>query len=215
MAIDVAIVDDHNLFRSGIKSLVQNFKSYNVILEANNGEDFIKKMTMGKKPEVLLLDLSMPVMDGVSTAKWLHEYEPQIKTIILSMSEDEKTVLTLLKYGIKGYLLKDSEPEEFKAALETVSAGRYYYPQFVTEHMMKQFQKPEFENGTNGSKSELSSRELEFLKYITTELTYKEIADEMSVSVRTVDNYRDSLFEKLKVKSRVGLVLYAVKNKLA
>ncbi|RYG02990.1 MAG: response regulator transcription factor, partial [Chitinophagaceae bacterium] len=159
-------------------------------------------------------DLSMPVMDGVATAKWLHAFEPQIKTIILSMSEDEKTVLTLLKYGIKGYLLKDSEPEEFKTALETVSEGKYYYPQFVTEHMMKQFQKSDAEVGLNNSKSELNTRELEFLKYIATELTYKEIAEEMSVSVRTVDNYRDSLFEKLQVKSRVGLALYAVKNQL-
>jgi len=213
MAIDIAIVDDHNLFRSGIKSLIQNFKNYHIILEASNGDEFIKKLATGKKPEVLLLDLSMPVMDGISTAKWLHSFEPQIKTIILSMSEDEKTVLTLLKYGIKGYLLKDSEPEDFKMALDTVSANKYYYPQFVTEHMMKQFQKPDAE--TSSGKTELNSRELEFLKYIATELTYKEIADEMSVSVRTIDNYRDNLFEKLNVKSRVGLALYALKNNLA
>ncbi|WP_207536375.1 response regulator [Desertivirga arenae] len=212
MPIKVALVDDHNLFRSGIKSLIKHFKEYEIILEASNGDDFIKKLNSGEKPEVLFLDLSMPVMDGVSTAKWLHTFEPGIKTIILSMAEDEKTVLTLLKHGIKGYLLKDSEPEEFKAALDTVAAGRYYYPQFVTEHMMKQLQKPEAD--VVSSKTELNQRELEFLKYIATELTYKEIADEMSVSVRTIDNYRDSLFEKLQVKSRVGLALYAVKNNL-
>jgi len=214
MAVNVAIVDDHNLFRSGIKSLIQNFKIYNIVIEASNGDDFIKKMAAGITPDVLLLDLSMPVMDGVSTAKWLHTHQPKIKTIILSMSEDEKTVLTLLRYGIKGYLLKDSEPEDFKSALESVCAGKYFYPQFVTEHMMKQFQKTDGESSAN-SKSELNTRELEFLKHIATELTYKEIADEMSVSVRTIDNYRDSLFEKLQVKSRVGLALYAVKNNLA
>jgi len=213
MAIDIAIVDDHNLFRSGIKSLIEHFKEYNILFEASNGQEFINKLSESPSPSVLLLDLSMPVMDGVATAKWLYENAPGIKTIILSMAEDEKTVLTLLKLGIKGYLLKDSEPEDFRAALETVSSGKYYYPQFVTEHMMKQLQNNSSETSVS-KKLELNQREIEFLKFIATELTYKEIADEMSVSVRTIDNYRDSLFEKLSVKSRVGLALYAVKNNL-
>lgn len=213
MAIDLAIVDDHNLFRSGIKSLIQHFPDYNIVFEANNGEEFIKKLREFK-PFIVLLDLSMPVMDGISTAKWLHYYAPEIKTIILSMSEDEKTVLTLLKYGIKGYLLKDSEPEDFKTALDTVCAGNYYYPQFVTAHMMKQFHKSSKEE-ENSAGIKLNDREIEFLKLAATELTYKEIADRMSLSVRTIDNYRENLFDKLSLKSRVGLALYAIKNNLA
>lgn len=213
MVIDLALVDDHNLFRSGIKSLIQHFHEYNIIFEASNGEEFIQKINSGNIPSVVLLDLSMPIMDGISTAKWLHAHAPEIKTIILSMAEDEKTVIELLRLGIKGYLLKDSEPEDFKNALDTVSAGKYYYPQFVTEHIMKQLQKKPNEE-VRPKNQELNSREIEFLKYIATELTYKEIAEEMSVSVRTIDNYRDSLFEKLNVKSRVGLALYAVKNNL-
>jgi DNA-binding NarL/FixJ family response regulator len=205
--IQIALVDDHRLFRSGIASLINNFNNYNVLFEANNGEELIRKISAKSKPDIILLDIHMPVMDGTLTAMWLKNNYPEVNIIVLSMLEDAEKVLTMLKLGVKGYLLKDSEPYEFEQALQKVSEGEVYYPEFVTRLLLTNFNPP-VELVT------LNARELEFLKYAATESTYKEIADQMCVSVRTVDGYRDTLFEKLNIKSRIGLVLYAVKNKL-
>lgn len=205
--IRIALVDDHRLFRSGISSLINNFKKYDIIFEAGNGEEMIGKISSGLKPDVILLDIHMPVMDGMLTASWLKENYPEIGVIALSMLEDPEKVLAMLKHGVKGYLLKDSEPREFEEALQKVSQGEVYYPGFVTRLLINSFTE-------NVDKVSLYIRELEFLKLAASELTYKEIATQMCISIRTVDGYRDSLFEKLGVKSRTGLVLYAIKNKL-
>jgi DNA-binding NarL/FixJ family response regulator len=146
-------------------------------------------------------------MNGINTASWLRGAHPEIKVIVLSMFDDPDKVLSMLKLGIKGYLLKDAEPFEFEMALQKVSHNDVYYPDFVTKYLLDTIN-PSVDH------SKLNSRELEFLRLAGTELTYKEIADQMKISVRTVDGYRDQLFEKLHVKSRVGLVLYAIKNKL-
>jgi DNA-binding NarL/FixJ family response regulator len=205
--IKIALVDDHRLFRSGIASLINNLNGYGVLFEAANGQELTQKITPRNKPDIVLLDINMPVMDGVHTAKWLHDVYPEIHIVVLSMHEDPEKVLTMLKLGVKGYLLKDAEPHEFEQALRKVAKGEVYYPEFVTRLLLSSFNQ-----ATPDVK--LNARELEFLKMASTELTYKEIADQMSISVRTVDGYRDALFEKLHVKSRVGLVLYAIKNKL-
>ena len=124
------------------------------------------------------------------------------------MFEDAEKVLTMVRMGVKGYLLKDAEPHEFESALVKVAAGDMYYPDFVTRHLLNNF------NEDKSAQIKLNPREIEFLRLTSTELTYKEIADTMCISVRTVDSYRDQLFEKLQIKSRVGLVLYSIKNKL-
>src|ERR1700761_2829228 len=203
----IALVDDHRLFRSGIASLIQKLSGFNILFEASNGEEFQTKIKQGHKPDIILLDINMPVMDGISTAGWLRSAHPEIKIIVLSMFDDPEKVLTMLKLGIKGYLLKDAEPHEFEHALHKVSRNDVYYPDFVTKYLLDTIN-PAVDH------SKLNSRELEFLRLASTELTYKEIADQMKISVRTVDGYRDQLFEKLHVKSRVGLVLYAIKHKL-
>jgi DNA-binding NarL/FixJ family response regulator len=206
-AIQIALVDDHRLFRSGIASLINNFIGYTVIFEAANGDEMISKIKPDFKPDIILLDINMPGMNGINTARWLKTAYPEIQIIVLSMFDDAEKVLAMLKLGVKGYLLKDSEPIEFERALQKVSQGDVYYPEFVTKVLVDSINNPvEFDK--------LNAREVEFLKLVATELTYKEIADQMRVSVRTVDGYRDQLFEKLQVKSRVGLVLYAIKNKV-
>jgi DNA-binding NarL/FixJ family response regulator len=207
--IQVALCDDHRLFRSGIASLINNLEGYGVMLEASNGKEFTQKISKKFKPDIVLMDINMPEMDGVATTKWLSQNFPEISVIILSMFEDAPTVVSLVKMGIKGYLLKDAEPEDFREALNTVSGNEVYYPPFVAKHLINNLQLPTVVKGIK-----LSDREIDFLKLVGTELTYKQIADQMALSVRTVDSYRDQLFEKLKVKSRVGLVMYAVKNKL-
>jgi DNA-binding NarL/FixJ family response regulator len=207
MEVQIALVDDHRLFRSGIASMVQKLDGYTVIFEAGNGEELIGNIQLGKRPHIVLLDINMPVMNGINTANWLRGAHPEIRVIVLSMADDPERVLSMLKLGIKGYLLKDAEPYEFEQALQRVSHGDVYYPDFVTKYLLDAINPPI-------EQSKLNTREIQFLKLASTELTYKEIADQMKISVRTVDGYRDQLFEKLHVKSRVGLVLYAIKNKL-
>jgi len=206
-SIKIALVDDHRLFRSGIASLISDFNGYEVLFEAANGEELTRKLTPKVKPDIILLDINMPVMDGMETARWLRINYPDVSVITLSMFGDAEKVLQMVKMGVKGYLLKDAEPEEFEQALLKVSHGEVYYPEFVTRHIINSFnQKPEL--------LKLNARELEFLRLAATEMTYKEIAEDMCISNRTVDGYRDALFERLQIKSRVGLVLYAIKNKL-
>ncbi|MGN6396643.1 MAG: response regulator transcription factor [Mucilaginibacter sp.] len=205
--VQIALVDDHKLFRSGIASLINNFKGFKILFEAGNGEEMIRRISSKLKPDIVLLDIHMPVMDGAATALWLKENYPEIRIIVLSMLEDPEKVLTMLKLGTKGYLLKDSEPHEFERALQKVSVGEVYYPEFVTRLLINSF------NEQNDQVT-LQIRELEFIKLAASELTYKEIATQMCISIRTVDGYRDQLFEKLGVKSRIGLVLYAIKHKL-
>ena len=205
--IRVALVDDHRLFRSGIASLIHNFDRYTIILEAGDGDEMIRKISPKLKPHIILLDINMPKMDGIAAARWLRHVHPDINIIILSMFEDADKVLTMVRMGVKGYLLKDSEPHEFEEALHKVSENELYYPSFVTRHLVDNID--EVFNITK-----LNSRELEFLKLASTELTYKQIAEEMCISTRTVDGYRDQLFGKLKSKSRIGLALYAIKNKI-
>lgn len=205
--IQIALVDDHRLFRSGLVSLINSFSGYTIMFEAANGEELSRKLSPKFKPDIILLDLNMPIMDGTQTARWIRANYPDICIIILSMFEDADKVLNMVKLGVKGYLLKDAEPHEFEQALKKVAQGDLYYPEFVTRHLV---------NNINRSIEpvKLNNRELEFLKLAGTELTYKEIADQMCISARTVDGYRDQLFEKLQIKSRVGLVLYAIKNNL-
>ncbi|MDB5148942.1 MAG: response regulator [Mucilaginibacter sp.] len=205
--IQIALVDDHKLFRSGMAALVTNFKRYSILFEAANGQELLNTINSGTVPDIILLDISMPVMDGVEAAQILRAKHPNVRIIILSMFEDADKVLLMVKMGVKGYLLKDSEPHEVEDALLKVSQGELYYPEFVTRHLITNFNS-KLEN------IKLNPREIEFLRLTGTELTYKEIAETMNISVRTVDSYRDQLFEKLQIKSRVGLVLYSIKNKL-
>jgi DNA-binding NarL/FixJ family response regulator len=203
----IALVDDHRLFRSGIASLIAAFPQYQITLEAGDGEEFCQKLNTSNLPHLVLLDINMPKMDGIATARWLRAQHPEVNIIILSMFEDADKVVETVKIGVKGYLLKDAEPGEFIQALNKVSQDEFYYPSFVTRHLISNFNE-------NNDPVKLNARELQFLKLAGSELTYKEIAEQMCISVRTVDGYRDQLFEKLQIKSRVGLVLYAAKNKL-
>jgi len=205
--LQIVLVDDHRLFRSGIASLINKLPQYKILFEAGDGEELARKLTPKVKPDILLLDINMPKKDGIETAQWLRSNYPDICIIVLSMFEDAEKVLQMVKLGVKGYLLKDAEPYEFEQALQRVSQGEVYYPDFVTRHLVQNFHH-------QAEQVKLNTRELEFLKLAGSELTYKEIADQMCISARTVDGYRDQLFEKLQIKSRVGLVLYAIKNKL-
>jgi len=209
--IKVALADDHVLLRNGLAGLINSFDDYTVIFEADNGADFQKKIQKGNEPELVLMDINMPGMDGFATAEWLRQNYPLTKVLALSMYDNENSIIRMFKAGAKGYILKDSEPAELKAALDSIMQKGYYYSELVTGKLIHSINTSN-QNGNGNKTNQLNDRETEFLKLAATELTYKEIAEKMNLSPRTIDGYRDALFEKLELKSRVGLVLYAIKN---
>ena len=207
----IVLVDDHSLLRNGLASLVESLGN-TVLFEADDGKEFIEKLDRQNLPQVVLMDINMPEMDGYATTQWLKENHPEVKVLALSMYDNENSIIKMLKSGAKGYILKDSEPAELKTAIESILSKGYYYSDLVSGKLIHAINKIEDEGSDVNTFSNLNERETDFLKYACTEMTYKEIADKMFVSPRTIDGYRDGLFEKLQVKTRVGLVMYAIKN---
>lgn len=208
---NIVLTDDHVLLRNGLASVIQK-ESHNVLFEADNGKDLIEKLKRNNIPDLVLLDINMPEMDGYDTAKWLKENHPDVKVLALSMYDNETSIIRMLKSGARGYILKDCEPSELKSAIESVLKKGYYYSDLVSGKLIHAINTLDDEDNALKSLVQLSDRETEFLKYACSEMTYKEIADKMFVSPRTIDGYRDALFEKLQLKTRVGLVLYAIRN---
>jgi len=206
---NLVIVDDHLLVANSLKSLIEMFSGYHVLYHAKNGLDLQQKMEQETLPDVILLDVNMPVMNGYETMEWLNKNHPDIKVLALSMDDDEQMVLKMLSKGANGYLLKDIHPETLKAALNEVMDKGYYHSEKVTAALIDSLKPKE---GTHTFL--LKETELTFLQYACSELTYSEIADKMNVSPKTVDNYRNELFKKFKVKNRVGLVIFGLKKKL-
>lgn len=211
MKHDVIIVDDHILFARSLAGLVDTFPEYQVKFTFNNGAELVDKMAAGMElPAIILLDVKMPVMDGIATMKWLKKHQPDAKVLALSMEDDEQTVLAMLRNGAKGYLLKDIHPTLLKKALDTVLDKGYFHTAEVTSTLMNSLN--EGKDAKNQIK--LKENEIKFIKLACEEKTYKEIADEMFLSPKTIDGYRQHLFEILNVKNRIGLVMYAIKNKI-
>jgi two-component system, NarL family, invasion response regulator UvrY len=206
----IALADDHVLLRKGLVSLVQNL-GYNVILEVDNGQELIDKLQTGIMPDLVLMDINMPVKDGYDATRWIKDNKPEIKVLALSMYDDENAIMKMLRCGARGYILKDSEPSELRSALDAVVSKGYYYSELVTGKLIHSINHADDE-GAIGNAAKLNEREIEFLKLACSEMTYKEIASQMHLSPRTIDGYRDALFEKLDIKTRTGLAIYAIKN---
>lgn len=208
----VAVVDDHILLRNGLANLIRSFDQYEVLFEADNGKDFIEKLKTNEIPSIILMDINMPEMDGYETALWLKKNHPAVKVLALSMYDQENAIIRMLKNGAKGYILKDIDPAEFKIALDSLARKGFYYSELVTGKLIHAVNNLDEPDQSLKNLIALNDREIDFLKYTCTEMTYKEIADKMFLSPRTIDGYRDALFEKLNCKTRVGLVMYAIKN---
>ncbi len=207
----VLLVDDHALLREALVNIVNSFDDFKVIGTAGNGIELMKVMTDGAKPDLILLDLNMPGMDGFESAKWLQKEYPAIKILVLTMYDSEIALIRLLQIGVKGFLKKDIHPHELNIALRSVAEEGYYYAHNTTGKLASLFQ----QNPAKQSlleKAMLSEKEIGFLRLASTDLTYKEIASQLKITPRAIDGYRDALFDKLDVKSRVGLAIYAVKN---
>ena len=209
----IALVDDHILLRNGLAALINSFNGYQVSFEADHGKDFINMVTNHGGPDIVLLDINMPEMNGFETAGWIKEHLPNTKILVLSMMDNETSIISMLKAGAGGYILKDSKPSIFRQALDDIRDKGFFMNELVT-HKMLNYVKGEEQNTDAAIIARLSEKELTFLKLACTEKTYKEIASEMNLSPRTVEGYRDDLFAKLAVMSRVGLVLFAIKNGL-
>lgn len=207
----IILADDHILLRDALANLINKFDEFSVTAVAGNGKEVIDFIESGYMADIVLMDLNMPEMDGYEAAKWLVKNRPAIKIVILTMYDSEIALIRLLQAGVHGFLKKDIHPAELKNALLTVAGGDYFYSNHVTVKLASLFKKND-QNQSNLEKSILNDIEIEFLKLAGTEMTYKEIAKAMRLSPRHIDSYRDALFTKLEVKSRIGLVIYAVKN---
>jgi len=209
--IAVGIVDDHTLFREGLTTLLNERDRFNVVFSAGNGIEMQTEILNKGIPSVILMDINMPIMDGPSATAWLKSNYPNVHVLALSMYEDELSIIGMVRKGAGGYLVKESNANELSRGILAINESGYYFNDFVSGSLLRSLQSTQ--SSSLGFPS-LSPREQEFLEFACTEMTYKEIADRMNVSVRTVDGYRDALFEKLNSKSRIGLVLFAIKNKL-
>lgn len=208
----LAVVDDHRLFRKGLISLIEMVgPQYSILFEADDGIDLQSKINRDAPPDIILMDVNMPRMDGFGSVEWLRVACPSVKVLVVSMVEREETIVRMLKLGVKGYLCKDVEPQELGEALTAIANKGFYYTDFITGKLIHSLQQPQPENHRHPN-GLISEQEREFMKLACSELTYAEIADRMNLSPKTIDGYRNTLFEKLTVKSRVGLVLYAIRN---
>jgi two-component system, NarL family, invasion response regulator UvrY len=225
--IQIGIVDDHNLFRKGLIKLINlgdKDNRYAILFEAGNGNELIEKIgnKTTPKPDIILMDIDMPDMDGFETVSWLQKFYPDINVLVISMFESEQDIVRMLKLKVKGYLSKDIKVEDMHKALSAIADKGFYYTDKVAGVMAKTIQEGEKgikheENGQTGNPSVwagLSENEIEFVKLACTELTYQQIADKMSLSVKTIEGYRENMFQRFKLKNRVSLAMFAVKHEL-
>jgi len=209
--VKIALVDDHVLLRNALARLIAGFDTCEVILEVANGKELISQLKSDHLPDVILLDLNMPGMDGFDTAEWIRNTYPSIHILMLTMYDSDQALIRLLQSGVKGFLKKDIHPAELKFAIQAVVQSGFYYSQQVSGKMANLFRSSNG-NTMDLERAMLSSLEISFLKHASTEKTYKEIAMEMKLNPRAIDSLRDHLFEKLDIKSRVGLAMYAIRQ---
>ena len=211
-AVKVAIVDDHKLVSKALENMISLNPNFQVTMNCFNGQDFIDELQKTKThPDVVLMDINMPIKNGIETTAEVSRKFPNLKVIALTMEDNEGTIIKMMKAGAKGYLLKDMSPDILFNAINIVHEKGIFYTDMVTQSLLKIKTEEKFMKELDET---LKDRELEFIRLACSELTYREIADQMFVSPRTIDGYRDSIFSKLNVKTRVGIVLFAIKHNL-
>jgi two-component system, NarL family, invasion response regulator UvrY len=187
--IRLALVDDHTLFRRGLISLLEiTGLKFSIDFEADNGLELKQKINVEDPPDIILMDVNMPGMNGFESVEWLSKELPKVKVLVLSMIEREESVVRMLKLGVKGYLSKDVDPSELGEAISSVMEKGYYYTDFITGklvHSLTNTTVPDIE-----AYSKISEKEKEFLALTCTEFTYGEIAEQMRLSPKTIDGYR-------------------------
>ncbi|WP_440120693.1 response regulator transcription factor [Tenacibaculum sp. Ill] len=211
MKYSVVVVDDHTLLSQAIEGMVNTFDKFKVLYTCKNGKEVEEKFLASPKniPDLVLVDVNMPVMNGIETTEWIVNNYPQVHVMALSVEDADGTILKMLKAGAVGYLLKDTKKEILEKALLEMMDNGFYHTKNVTTLLLDSV------SGKNSRNNfAFKDNEITFMKLACSELTYKEIAEKMFLSPKTIDGYRDSLFTKLNVRNRVGLVMYAIKNKI-
>lgn len=212
--ISYIIADDHAIFRQGIKFSLNGFERLTCKGEAGNGEELLDILKSGL-PDVILMDLKMPGIDGVAATKEVRKLYPGIKIIVLTMYDDEQYIIHMLDIGANAYLVKNTEPEEIARAIHSVHENEYYFSDMVSKTMLKTLVNKKRISPRFANTVALSERENEILKLICKEYTTAEIANQLFLSQRTIEGIRTSMLEKVGVRNTAGLVLYAVKAGLA
>lgn len=212
--IKVAIADDYKIFREGLKVSLAQDEQMEVLFEADNGEELLRE-TEKNLPDVIIMDLKMPLMDGMEATRLIRKKYSEVKILVVSMYDDDKFIIHLMEIGANGYLFKNAEPDEIRKAIHAVYENGYYFNDIVNKALLKKLVmkgniKPSFNQNV-----ELTERELEVLKLICAEKTAAEIGKEIFLSHRSVEGIRQRLIEKVGVRNTAGLVMFAVKNGLA
>lgn len=210
--IPIAIVDDHTMFRQGMASLLSENGEIKIVFDAANGAIMKEKIAKNPLPEVVLMDITMPVMNGYEATRWLKQNYPSVKVLALSMFEEDEPIIKMLKSGAGGYILKESNASDLVHAIKTIAEHDFFLNNLVSGKLLRSIQEDKQPVGPAG---ELTANEVKFLEHCCSELTYKEIAEKMCLSPHTIDNYRDALFSRYDIKSRTGLVMFALKNNIA
>lgn len=211
--IKIGIVDDHKIVRDGIKIMVEDHPGFDIICEAENGKEAIEQCS-SHQVDVVIMDITMPVMDGIEATKTLKEKYPDIKVLALTMLSEDQHIRKMIKAGASGYILKNSGKQELIKAIETIVDGKHYFSNDATQAILQELVTPKVNKVNDADDVHITERELEVLKLIVNEFTNQEIADKLYVSVRTIDAHRRNLLQKTGAKNTAGLVKYALKNKL-
>ncbi len=211
--VTIAVADDHKLFRRGLVNLIHSLHpNFKVCLEADNGQELLHALAQETNlPNLILSDANMPILDGYETAEVLQKKLPEIPVLVITMNNDEESLIRMLKQGVKGYIGKDIEPHELLKAITEILEKGFYYTNQLTSKLILALQEP---SKSIHQENALSEQELLFIQLACSEKTYAQIADAMFLSPKTIDGYRASVFEKLNLKSRVGMVIYAIKTGL-
>ena len=213
--IKLTIADDHMLFRKGLSSMISECANIDLITEATNGRELIDTIEEDKKiPDVILMDLKMPEMDGIEATKYIKATHPDIKIIVLSMYDDDKFIIHMIESGANGYLLKNAEPEEVQNSIYAVMTNGYYFNDHVSTALLKGLVRKKKIIPSFNNKIHLTGREYEVLKMICDQMTNVEMAKKLCLSARTIEGYRKKLLVKIGAKNTAGLVMYAIKHNL-
>ncbi len=211
--IQLILADDHEIFRDGLSVMIKKISEINLIAEASNGAELVK-LAQKYKPDIIITDIKMPVMNGIEATKILKKELPDIGVIALSMFNEEDLIVDMLEAGAKGYLLKNAHKDEIVAAVKSVHNNQTYYCRDTTSILTKMIAKSNFDPYTHTVKPEFTENESAVIKLICEEYSNKEMAEQLNLSIRTIEGYREKILEKIEAKNTAGIVVYAIKNKL-
>jgi DNA-binding NarL/FixJ family response regulator len=211
--IDVILADDHEIFRDGFAVMVNKIPDINLVGQASNGEELLQ-LIRELKPDVIVTDIKMPVMDGIEATKQIRKEFPNLGIIAFSMFDEDNLIVDMLEAGAKGYLLKNAQKEEIIAAIKTVHKGEPYYCRETTHKLAEMIANSNFNPAKKNAGPEFSEREIAIIRLICEEYTNKQIAEMLDLSKRTIEDYREKILEKIDAKNSAGIVVYAIRNKI-